>query len=115
MDGPNGNNLFALAIRRLLNSSLLAQRDKHLGCERYERIPTRNVQRKGFKPRTIRTSTGKITLDVPQVRNTQTPFTPIIPGFERGSRIDRALNLAIRREPSIRQADDSKCLIYFLG
>ncbi len=46
-------------------------------------------------PRTIRISTGQITLEVPQVRNTQTPFTPIIPGFERGSRIDRALNLAI--------------------
>ena len=79
MDGPDGNNLFALAIRQLLNSSLLAQRDKHLECERYERIPTRNGQRNGFKPRTIRTSTGQITLDVPQVRNTQTPFTPIIP------------------------------------
>ena len=89
------DNLFALAIRQLLNSSLLAQRDKHLECERYERIPTRNGQRNGFKPRTIRTSTGQITLDVPQVRNSQTPFIPIIPGFERGSRIDRALNLAI--------------------
>ena len=95
MDGPDGNNLIALAIRQLLNSSLLAQRDKHLECERYERIPTRNGQRNGFKACTIRTSTGKITLDVPQVRNTQTPFTPIIPGFERGSRIDRTLNLAI--------------------
>lgn len=95
MDGPGGNNLFALAILQLLNSSLLAQRDKYLECECYERIPTRNGLRNGFKPRTIRTSTGKITLDVPQVRNTQTPFTPIIPGFERGSRIDWALNLAI--------------------
>ena len=95
MDGQEGNNLFALAIRQLLNSSLLAQQDEHLGCERYERMSTRNGQRNGFKPRTIRTSTGQITLDVPQVRNTQTPFTPIIPGFERGSRIDWALNLAI--------------------
>lgn len=89
------DNLFALAIRQLLNSSLRAQQDEHLGCERYERMTTRNGQRNGFKPRTIRTSTGQITLDVPQVRNAQTPFTPIIPGFERGSRIDRALNLAI--------------------
>ena len=95
MDGQEGNNLFALAIRQLLNSSLLAQQDEHLGCERYERMSTRNGQRNGFKPRTIRTSTGQITLDVPQVRNSQTPFIPIIPGFERGSRIDRALNLAI--------------------
>ena len=89
------DNLFALAIRQLLNSSLLAQQDEHIGCERYERMPARNVQRNGFKLRTIRTSTGQITLDVPQVRNAQTPFTHIIPGFERGSRIDRALNLAI--------------------
>ena len=89
------DNLFALAIRQLLNSSLRAQQDEHLGCERYERMSTRNGQRNGFKPRTIRTSSGQITLDVPQVRNSQTPFIPIIPGFERGSRIDRALNLAI--------------------
>ncbi len=95
MDGPGGNNLFALAIRQLLNASLRAQQDELLGCERYERMSTRNGQRNGFKARTIRTSTGKITLDVPQVRNTQTPFTSIIPGFERGSQIDRALNLAI--------------------
>ena len=90
-----GDNLFAQAIRQLLNSSLLALQDNHLGCERYERLTARNGQRNGFKPRTIRTSSGQITLDVPQVRNSQTPFTPIIPGFERGSRIDRALNLAI--------------------
>ena len=29
-----GDNLFAQAIRQLLNSSLLAQQDNHLGCER---------------------------------------------------------------------------------
>ena len=95
MDDPDGNNLFTLAIRQPLNSLLLAQRDKHLECERYERIPTRNGQRNGFKARTIRTSTGQITPDVPQVRNAQTSFLPIIPGFERGSRMDRALNLTI--------------------
>ena len=89
------DNLFALAIRQLLNSSLRAQQDEHLGCERYERMSTRNGQRNGFKARTIRTSTGQITPDVPQVRNAQTSFLPIIPGFERGSRMDRALNLTI--------------------
>ena len=50
------DNLFAPAIRQLLNSSLLAQQDEHLGCERYECMPTRNGQRNGFKTRTIRTS-----------------------------------------------------------
>ena len=58
-------------------------------------MSSRNGQRNGFKHRTIRASTGQITLDVPQVRNSQTPFIPIIPRFERGSRIDRPLNLAI--------------------
>ena len=73
----------------------LAQRDAHLGCEQYERSAARNGQRNDFKPRTVRTSTGKITLDVPQVRNSETPFQPLIPGFEQGKRVDRALNLAI--------------------
>ena len=44
------DNLFALAIRQLLNSSLLAQQDEHLGCEPYERMSTRNGQRNGFEP-----------------------------------------------------------------
>lgn len=88
-------NLFAEAIRSVINIALLAQRDAHLGCERYERNNERNGQRNGFKHRTIRTSTGQITLDVPQVRNSETPFQPFIPGLESGSRVDRALNLTI--------------------
>ena len=113
MDGPDGNNLFTPAIRQLLNSSLLAQRDKHLECERYERIPTRNAQWNGFKARTIRTSTGQITLDVPQVRNSQTPFITgscdehEIPQY-RGCAYSKCIQ---RWEPSICQADDSTCLI----
>ncbi|MGN0828231.1 MAG: transposase [Akkermansia sp.] len=81
---------------RRLNDGLIPPcPDEHLGCERYKRMSTRNGQRNGFKARTIRTSTGQITLDVPQVRNSQTPFSPIILGFERGSRMDRSLTLAI--------------------
>ena len=44
-----GVNLFTQAIYQLLNSSLLAQQDNHLGCERYERMTARNGQRNGFK------------------------------------------------------------------
>lgn len=32
---------------------------------------------------------------IPQVRGSELPFKPFIPGFERGCRIDRAFNLAI--------------------
>lgn len=95
IESQGTGNLFAEAIRTLINTALLAQRDAHLGCEQYERSCDRNGQRNGFKHRTIRTSTGKVTLDVPQVRNSATPFQPIIPGFEQGKRVDRALNLAI--------------------
>lgn len=94
-EAQGGENMFAEAIRTLINTALLAQRDAHLGCGQYERSADRNGQRNGFKHRTIRTSTDKITLDVPQVRNSETPFQPLIPGFEQGKRVDRALNLAI--------------------
>lgn len=47
-------NLFAEAIRSLINMALLVQRDAHLGCEQYERSADRNGQRNGFSPRTIR-------------------------------------------------------------
>lgn len=94
-EAQGGENMFAEAIRTLINTALLAQRDAHLGCGQYERSADRNGQRNGLKHRTIRTSTGKITLDVPQVRNSETPFQPLIPGFEQGKRVDRALNLAI--------------------
>lgn len=90
-------NLFAETIRTLINTALLAQRDAHLGCEQYERSSSRNGQRNGFNPRTVRTSTGKITLDVPQVRNSETPFQLLIPGFEQGKRVDRALILPLRK------------------
>ena len=68
--------------RRLNDAFTSACQDEHLGCERYERMSTRNGLRNGFKPRTIRTSTGQITLDVPQVRNSQTPFSPSSPGLK---------------------------------
>lgn len=41
-------NLFAEAIRTLINTALLAQRDAHLECEQYERSADRNGQRNGL-------------------------------------------------------------------
>lgn len=94
--GAQGSGyLFPEALRRMLNASLSAQCDNHIGCAKHERSVNRNGMRNGYKPRTILTSTGEITLDVPQVRNSATPFHPVIPGFEQGARIDRALNLSI--------------------
>ncbi len=88
-------NILAEALKILINTSLLAQRDAHIQCEKYERNDKRTGLRNGFKPRTLRSKSGEITVSIPQVRNSQDPFVPFIPGFEQGSRVDRALNLAI--------------------
>ncbi len=74
---------------------MFAQRDAHIRCEKYERNDKRTGLRNGFEPRTLRSKSGEITISVPQVRNSEEPFVPFIPGFEQGNRIDRALNLAI--------------------
>ena len=94
-DAPPAARLFGAAIQALVNSSLLAQQDAHIQCGKHERSESRNGQRNGFKPRTIRTSVGELSVNIPQVRNSDEPFQPFIPGFEQGSRIDRSLNLAI--------------------
>ena len=85
--------------RRRMGPGWMMARYHHVRMNTWLRALRANVhtngQRHGFKARTIRTSTGQMTPDVPQVRNSQTPLIPIIPGFERGSRMDRSLNLAI--------------------
>ncbi len=87
--------LFGAAMQALINAGLLAQRDAHIQCDMHERSSSRNGHRNGFKTRKLRTSVGEISVNVPQVRNSEIPFQPFIPGFEQGSRVDRSLNLAI--------------------
>jgi transposase-like protein len=44
------------------------ERQNHLGVGPYERSPDRRDQANGYKPKTIATRMGKITFDIPQVR-----------------------------------------------
>ena len=44
-ESQGSGSLFAEAIRTLINTALLAQRDAHLGCEQYQRSTDRNGQR----------------------------------------------------------------------
>ena len=78
----------------LMNTAMLLERIQHIGAAPYERnAGQRNGYANGFKPRSFQTAVGKIKLDVPQVRNSDTVFQASL--LEKGSRSDRSLKAAI--------------------
>lgn len=87
-----GSEGMAEVMRVLLNHAMQAERSKVLGAAPYERSTHRKGHANGFKPKTIQTRLGELTLDVPQVRG-EIDFYPS--ALERGARTERALTLAI--------------------
>jgi len=88
-DGTDG---LAEALRLLLNHAMEIERSQALGAGRYERTSTRTGHANGFKPKTLQTRLGEMTVAVPQVRG-EVEFYPS--ALERGRRSERALVLAI--------------------
>jgi putative transposase len=88
----NGFEGFADVLRILLNEAMKIERDNALGAALYERSDTRKGYANGYKPKTVDTRIGKMTVDVPQVRG-DVDFYPS--SLERGCRSERALKLAI--------------------
>ncbi len=82
----------AEAIRLLLNHGMEIERSQALGAGPYERCPSRKGHANGFKPKTVQTRVGPITLDIPQVRG-ELEFYPS--ALERGQRSERALMMAV--------------------
>lgn len=80
------------AMRLLLNHAMEVERSKALGAEPYERTASRAGYANGFKPKTLQTRLGEMTVAVPQVRG-EIGFYPS--ALERGRRSERALTLAI--------------------
>jgi putative transposase len=78
-------------LRILFNTAMQAEREKYLGVRAYERSAQRQGHANGYKPKTVLTRVGQITLDVPQVR--EGGFAP--QALERGLRSERALTLAL--------------------
>ena len=72
------------AIRVLLNEVMKIERSAFLGAAPYERAESRRGHANGFKPKTVATRVGKITLDVPQVRGAPDGETFYPPCLERG-------------------------------
>jgi len=83
---------FAQAMKILLNEAMKAERSAVLGADLHERTPRRRGYANGYKPKTLATRMGKITFDVPQVRD-GVEFYPS--ALEKGLRSERALKLAV--------------------
>jgi len=78
-------------MRIVMNAAMYMERQKHLGAGPYERTPERQGYANGFKDKTVATRVGKITFDIPQVR--ESDFYPS--SLEKGIRSERALKLAL--------------------
>jgi len=87
----NGFDGIAGAMTILLNAAMKIERSRFLRAEPYERNEQRQGYANGYKPKTVKTRVGKVTLAVPQTRDSQ--FYPT--SLEKGLRSERALKIAL--------------------
>jgi len=78
-------------VERTVQEILEAEMTAHLGAGRYERSAERKGQRNGYRPRTLHTRVGTLTLLVPQDR--ESTFSTQL--FARYQRHEKALVLAL--------------------
>lgn len=79
------------ALTALINTAMQLERERHLGVGAYERSEERRGYANGYKPKTVKTRVGELTLAVPQVR--EGGFYP--QALDKGLRSERALKLAL--------------------
>ena len=88
--GPEG---MAQAFTALFDLAMRMERERHLGAGLHERAEARRGYANGYKPKTVDTPAGTLTLRVPKSRGCEEPFFP--QSLERGRRSSRAVMLAI--------------------
>lgn len=81
----------AQALTVLLNEVMKVERAHALGAGPYQRSEDRHGYANGFKPKTLHTRLGALTVEVPQTRGVA--FYPS--ALEKGVRSERALKLAV--------------------
>lgn len=81
----------ARLVEQVLNQVLESEVTEVLQAKPFERTEERQGYRNGFKPRTLTTRVGRLTLSVPQVRDGK--FSPEL--FSRFQRSEQALILAL--------------------
>lgn len=85
------NDTMAQLLTSIINQVLEAQCTEHLKAEPYERSEDRQAYRNGYRPRTLYTRVGPLTLRVPQTRDGS--FSTDI--FNKYQRSEQAFVLAI--------------------
>jgi len=88
----NGFDGIGPCVEILINEAMRIERSRELNAQPYQRTAGRRGYANGFKPKTIRSRIGALTLSVPQVRG-DVEFYPS--ALERGIRSERALKLAV--------------------
>jgi len=78
-------------LTSVLNRAMEIQRSRHLQAEPYERTDDRKGYANGYKPKQLQTRAGKLSLKIPQTRDSE--FYPSC--LERGMRSERALKIAV--------------------
>jgi transposase-like protein len=92
----NGFGGMAEAIELLINEAMKIEREGYLGAGHYERSGDRRGYANGFKPKQVSTRIGKLSLQIPKVRDLEEGVEPFYPhALERGARSERALKLAL--------------------
>jgi transposase-like protein len=88
----NGLEGMADAMTTVLNEAMKIERSAALKAKPWERTDERKGHANGYKPKTLNSRLGKLTLEIPQVRG-ELGFYPA--ALERGQRSERALKLAL--------------------
>jgi putative transposase len=87
----HGTEAMSAAFATLLEIGMKLEREQVLGAGLYERTEGRRGFANGYKPKTLRTRAGEITVEVPKARGIE--FYPS--ALEKGVRSERALKLAL--------------------
>ncbi len=80
-------------LESALNALMIVERQNHIKAQAYQRSPERDGFANGFKKKKIKTRSGPIDVNVPQVRGSSEPFYPKC--LEKGLRSERALNATL--------------------
>lgn len=87
MDGDLFKTMLEVMARQVMEEEL----GYHVGAQRHERTQERRGHRNGYKPRSLKTRVGELSLQVPQARGVE-PYSPML--FAKWQRTERALLVA---------------------
>jgi len=87
LDGDVFKTMLEVMARQVMEAELA----RHIGAARHERTSDRRGHRNGYKPRTLKTRMGELSLQVPQARGVE-PYSPML--FAKWQRTERALLVA---------------------